>query len=149
LWLFNPDPKYKSQLLVKTCRDVVQQGENKGRWKERTEQANNTDFSIFLNFSLIFPKGTNRNQTFLFFHYFFYNFLWTRIKKMPPQKLAPTTEVGCGLQKYSTFSEKRAKTLKFFFLFFLEFFLQFWWNQTRWSNLLLSVGNSCEMNQCW
>jgi hypothetical protein len=52
------------------CRDVAQQGENKGRWKERTEQANNTDFSFFLNFSLIFPNGTSRNQTFLFFHYF-------------------------------------------------------------------------------
>jgi hypothetical protein len=69
--LFNPDPKYKSQLLAKTCRDVAQQGENKGQWKERTEQANNTDFSFFLNFSLIFPKGTRGNQTFLFFHYLF------------------------------------------------------------------------------
>jgi hypothetical protein len=49
----------------------VQQGENKGRWKERTEQANNMDLPFFLNFSLIFPKGTSRNQTFLFFLYFF------------------------------------------------------------------------------
>jgi hypothetical protein len=64
--LFNPDPKYKSQLLAKKYRDVAQQGKNKGRWKERTEQANNTDFSFFLNFSLIFPKGTSRNQTFFF-----------------------------------------------------------------------------------
>jgi hypothetical protein len=30
--------------------------------------------------------------------------------------------VGCGLQKYSTFSKKRAKTLKFFFLYFSDFF---------------------------
>jgi hypothetical protein len=30
---------------------------------------------------------------------------------MQPQKLTPTTEVGCGLQKYKTFSEKRVKTL--------------------------------------
>jgi hypothetical protein len=52
------------------CRDVVQQGENKGRWKS-TEQANNPEFFFFLNFSLIFPKGTSRNQTFLFFYYFF------------------------------------------------------------------------------
>jgi hypothetical protein len=65
--LFNPNPNDKSQLLAKMCRDVAQQGENKGRWKERTEQANNTDFFFFLNFS----KGTSRNQTFLFFHYFF------------------------------------------------------------------------------
>jgi hypothetical protein len=36
---------------------------------------------------------------------------------MQTQKLAPTTEVGCGLQKYNTFSEKRAKTLTIFFIF--------------------------------
>jgi hypothetical protein len=42
---------------------------------------------------------------------------------MQPQKLAPITEVGCGLQKHSTFSEKRAKTLTIFFLYFHEFFL--------------------------
>ena len=41
---------------------------------------------------------------------------------MQPQKLAPTTEVGCGLQKLSTFSEKRAKTLTIFFLYFPDFF---------------------------
>ena len=41
---------------------------------------------------------------------------------MQPQKLAPTTEVGCGLQKFSTFSEKRAKTLTIFFYIFLNFF---------------------------
>jgi hypothetical protein len=68
LAIVHPDPKYKSQLLAKTCRDVAQQSESKWRWKERTEQANNTDFFFFLNFSLIFPKGTSRNQTFLFFH---------------------------------------------------------------------------------
>jgi hypothetical protein len=39
------------------------------------------------------------------------------------QKLAPTTEVGCGLQKYSTFSKKHAKTLTIFFLYFPKFFL--------------------------
>jgi hypothetical protein len=69
--LFNPDPKYKSQLLAKTCRDLAQLGENKGRWKERTEQANNPDFSFFLNFSLIFPKGTSRNQTLFIFTIFY------------------------------------------------------------------------------
>jgi hypothetical protein len=73
--LFNPDPKYKSQVLAKTCRDVAQQGENKERLKELTEQANYPDFPFFLNFSLIFPKGTSRNQTFLFFSLFFYIFL--------------------------------------------------------------------------
>jgi hypothetical protein len=48
---------------------------------------------------------------------------------MQPQKLAPTTEVGCGLQKYSKFSDKRAKSLTFFSLFSWIFW-QFWWNQT-------------------
>jgi hypothetical protein len=44
---------------------------------------------------------------------------------MQPQKLAPTTEVGCGQQKYSTFSKKRAKTLTIFFFIFLNFFSNF------------------------
>jgi hypothetical protein len=123
--LFNPDPKYKSQLLAKTCRDVAQQGENKGRWKECTKQANNTDFTFFLNFSLIFSKGTGGNQTFLFLHHFSIIFSEQGPKKMQPQKLAPTTEVGCGLQKYSTFSEKRAETLTFFFFIFLNSFGNF------------------------
>jgi hypothetical protein len=79
------------------CRDVAQQSENKGRWKELTEQANSTDFSFFLNFSLIFPKGTSRNQTFYFFIIFLYFSLNKDQKNMQPQKLAPTTEVGCGL----------------------------------------------------
>jgi preprotein translocase subunit SecG len=39
--------------------------------------------------------------------------------------LAPTTEVGCGLQKYSTFSKKRAKILTIFFFIFLIFFGNF------------------------
>jgi hypothetical protein len=39
--------------------------------------------------------------------------------------LAPTTEVGCGLQKNSTFSEKRAKALIIFFLYFPDFFGNF------------------------
>jgi hypothetical protein len=119
--LFNPDPKYKSQLLVKTCRDVAQQGENKGRWKECTEQADNSEFFFFLNFSLIFPKGPSRNQTFLFFRYFFLFFSEQGSIRMQPQNLAPTTEVGCGLQKYNTFSEKCAKTLTIFFFVFLNF----------------------------
>ena len=44
---------------------------------------------------------------------------------MQPQKLTPTTEVGCGLQKFNTFSEKRAKTLTIFFFIFLNFFGNF------------------------
>jgi hypothetical protein len=43
---------------------------------------------------------------------------------LQPQKLAPTTQVGCGLQKYNTFYEKLAKTLTIFFLYFPEFFWQ-------------------------
>jgi hypothetical protein len=102
--LFNPDPNYKSQLLAKTCRDVAQQGENKGRWKKRTEQANNKDFSFFLNFSRFFQKAPVGIKLFYFFTIFFIIFSKQGSKKMQPQKLAPTTEVGCGLQKYTTFS---------------------------------------------
>jgi hypothetical protein len=43
---------------------------------------------------------------------------------MQPQNFAPTTKVGSGLQKYSTFSEKRAKTLTIFF-YFPDFFGNF------------------------
>jgi hypothetical protein len=42
---------------------------------------------------------------------------------MQPQKLAPTTEVGCGLQKYTTFSENHAITLIIFFSLFSLIFL--------------------------
>jgi hypothetical protein len=77
--------KVQTQLLAKTCQALVQQGENKGWWKS-TEQANNPEFSFFLIFSLIFPQGTSRNQTFLFFYYFFI-FLWTRIKKEATTKI--------------------------------------------------------------
>jgi hypothetical protein len=44
---------------------------------------------------------------------------------MQPQKLAPTTEVGCVLQKYNMFLEKRAKTLTIFFFIFRNFFGNF------------------------
>jgi hypothetical protein len=79
------------------CWDIAQLGENKGRWKERTEQANNPNFSFFLNFSLIFPKGTSRNQNFFYFFTIFLFFSEQGSQKMQPQKLAPITEVGCGL----------------------------------------------------
>jgi hypothetical protein len=38
-------------------------------------------------------------------------------------KIDTTTEVVCGIQRYNTFSEKRAKTLIIFFLF-SRFFLE-------------------------
>jgi hypothetical protein len=44
---------------------------------------------------------------------------------MQPQKLAPTTKMGCGLQKYSTFSKTHAKTLIIFSLFSRIFFGNF------------------------
>jgi len=45
--------------------------------------------------------------------------------KMEPQEISPSTEVGCGLQKISTFSEKRARALTIFFFIFLNFFGNF------------------------
>jgi hypothetical protein len=55
--LFNPDPKYESQVLATTCRDGAQQGENKGRLKELTEQANSPNFP----FSEFFPDFSKRH----------------------------------------------------------------------------------------
>jgi hypothetical protein len=123
--LFNPDPKYKSQVLAKTSQDVAQQGENKGRWKELTEQADSPDFSFFLNFPGIFQNALVGINFFYFFTIFLYFSLNKDKKKMQPQKLTPTTEVGCGLQKYSTFYEKHAKTLTIFFFIFQNFFGNF------------------------
>jgi hypothetical protein len=115
--LFNPDPKYKSQLVAKTCRDVAQQGESKGWWKELTEQANNPNFFFFWIFPGISQKALVGIKLFYFFVIFFIFFSEQGLKKMQPQKLAPTTEVGCGLQKYSKFSKKRVKSLTIFSLF--------------------------------
>jgi len=93
---------------------------------ERTQRTSNrAEFPFFLNLPWIFPKGTSRNQTFLFFHYFFRFFSKQESQKMQPQKLEPTTEVGCGLQKFSKFSEKRTKPLTNFFFIFLNFFGNF------------------------
>jgi hypothetical protein len=64
-------------------------------------------------------------KLFYFFTIFFIFFSEQGSQKMQPQKLAPTTEVGCGLQKNSTFSEKRAKALIIFLLYFPDFFWQF------------------------
>jgi hypothetical protein len=54
------------------CRDVAQQGDNKGRWKERTEQANNKVFSFFLNFSMIFLKKAPVGIKLFYFSLFFF-----------------------------------------------------------------------------
>jgi hypothetical protein len=64
-------------------------------------------------------------KLFYFFHNFFIISSEQGSKKIQPQKLAPTTEVRCGLQKYTTFSEKRAKTLTIFFFIFLNYFGNF------------------------
>jgi hypothetical protein len=67
---------------------------------------------------------------------------------MQPQKLTPTTEVGCGLQKYSKFSKKRAKTLAIFFFIFLIFFGNF--DETKQGEANLGrpqmVSRSCSKN---
>jgi hypothetical protein len=121
---------YKSQLLAKTCRDVAQQGENKGRWKERTEQANNLDFSFFLNFSLIFPKGTSRNQFFFIFFAIFLYFSLNKDHKRCNQK-------NWHLQlRWDVVHRNTARSLKsvqklwqFFFFIFLNIFGNF--NETK------------------
>jgi hypothetical protein len=67
-----------------------------------------------------------RSQVSQFFSfYFLIFFLGQGSHKRKPQEVSPTTEVGCGLQKISTFSEKRAKPLTIFFLYFPDFFGNF------------------------
>jgi hypothetical protein len=73
--------KVRSQLLAKTCRDVAQLGEKKGRWKECTEQANNPDFSFFLNFSLIFSWFFQKAIVGIKLFYFFTIFLCFSLNK--------------------------------------------------------------------
>jgi hypothetical protein len=101
----------------------VQQGENKGRWKS-TEQANNPEFSFFLNFSLIFPKGTSRNQTFLFFYYFFI-FLWTRLKKEATTKIGTYNWGGMWSTEIQHVLWKACKNMDIFFFVFLNLFGNF------------------------
>ena len=98
--------------------DVAQQGETKDDGKN---SQNKQIARIFLFF--FFQKvlvGIN-----FFFFIFFLFFSEQGSQKMEPQKLAPTTEVLCGLQKNNTFSEKRAKPLTIFFLYIPEFFWGF------------------------
>ena len=111
-------------MLAKTCRDVAQQGENKGRSKELTEQANSPDFSFFPEFfSRIFPKGTSRKQTFLFFYYFLYTFLWTRITKDATTKIGTYNWGGMWSTEIQHVLWKACKNFdNFFFYIFLNFF---------------------------
>ena len=116
-------------MLAKTCRDVAQQGENKGRSKELTEQANSPDFSFFLNFSQIFPKGTSRKQT--FFSLFFLYFSLNKDHKRCNHKNWHLQLRWDVVYRNSARSLKSVQKLwQFFFLYFPEFFWQFWWNQT-------------------
>jgi len=95
--------------------DVAQQGETKDDGKN---SQNKQIARIFLFFFQKVLVGIN-----FFFIYLFFSEQGSQ--KMEPQKLAPTTEVLCGLQKNNTFSEKRAKPLTIFFLYFPEFFWGF------------------------
>ena len=94
--------------------------------KDDRKNSQNKQIARISPFSWIFPRFFQKalvgNKLFYFFHYFFILFSEQGSQKIQPQKLAPTTEVGCGLQKFSTFSDKRAKTLTIFFYIFPNFF---------------------------
>jgi hypothetical protein len=103
------------------------------RWKQRTiERTHRTSkqprFSFFLNFSLIFPINTSRNQTFLFFT-IFYIFLWTRIKKDVTTKIGTYNWGGMGSTEIQHVLWKACKNFDNLFSLFSWFFWQFWWNQ--------------------
>ena len=106
------------------CQDVAQQGEDKGRSKELIEQANSPDFSFFPEFfSRIFPKGTSRKQTFLFFYYFLYTFLWTRITKDATTKIGTYNWGGMWSIEIQHVLWKACKNFDNFFSIFSRIFL--------------------------
>jgi hypothetical protein len=97
--------------------------------KDDGKNSQNKQIAQIFPFSQIFPRFFQKALVGIKLFYFFTIFLYFSLnkdqKKMQPQKLAPTTEVGCGLHKYSTFFEKRAKTLTIFFFIFPNFLWQF------------------------
>ena len=111
-------------MLAKTCRDVAQQGENKGRSKELTEQANSPDFSFFSwIFSRIFPKGTSRKQTFFIFSLFFIYFSLNKDHKRCNHKNWHLQRRWDVVYRNSARSLKSVQKLwQFFFYIFLNFF---------------------------
>ena len=110
--------KYKSQVLVKTWRDVAQQGENKGRSKELTEQA--ARISPFF-----FQKALIGNELFYFFSLFLYTFLWTRITKDATTKIGTYNWGGMWSTEIQHVLWKACKNWQFFFYIFLIFFGNF------------------------
>ena len=110
-------------MLAKTCQDVAQQGENKGRSKELTEQANSPDFSFFLNF---FPDFSKRHKLFFIF---FTNFLYFSLNKDHKR----CNHKNWHLQlRWDVVYRNSARSLKsvqklwqFFFFIFLNFFGNF------------------------
>jgi hypothetical protein len=124
LAIVHPDPKYKSQLLAKTCRDEAQQGESKGRWKEHTEQVNNTNFFSWI-FLWFFQKALVGIKLFYFFHYFFIIFVWIRIKKDATKKIGTYNWGGIWFTEIQHILWKACKNFEIFFSLFPEFFGNF------------------------
>ena len=123
-------PKDKSHLLAKKCLDVAQQGETKYDGRNSTNKQYSR-FFLYPDFFWIFPKGTSRNQDFfLFFYYFVLYFFWTRITKYVTTKIGNYNWGQMWSTEIRQVLWKACKTLVNFFLYFPEFFWQFWWDQT-------------------
>ena len=78
---------------------------------------------FFLNFSRIFPKGTSRKQTFLFFYYFLYTFLWIRITKDATTKIGTYNWGGMWSTEIQHVLWKACKNFDNFFSLFSRIFL--------------------------
>ena len=66
--------------------------------------------------------GITGDFVFLFCMIFLIFFSAQEATKKELHQVSPKTEIRCGLQKIRKFSEKRARTLTNFFLYFPEFF---------------------------
>jgi hypothetical protein len=91
-------------------------------------------FPFFWIFPGIFQKALVGIKLFYFFA-IFYIFLWTRIKKDVTTKIGTYNWGGMWSIEIQHVLWKACKNFDIFFLYFPEFFWQFWWNQTGWSQV--------------
>ena len=90
---FNKYPKYKSQLLAKTCPRCSTTSWNKERWIKLKEQAKQHSMHLFLIFS---PKNLQDQQEsrFLIFSTIFLYFLRTDVTQAPTTKFCTLNRGG-------------------------------------------------------
>ena len=105
------------------CLDVAQQGETKYDGKNLANKQYSR-FFLYPDLSWIFPKGTSRNQDFLFFNYFLYFSLNEDHKRCNHKnwQLQLRSDV---VYRNSASSLKSMQNPCHFFLYFPQCFAQF------------------------